>query len=324
MSIAPIATLARGGVWCDDAAPMARPDQWLKQVLAHETPLVTHQGATFERAPEIATTELRPDRLLRVARPAALVTLAAPWCTLRGEVTVEGKMPRDHLGPAALQRTILRREARQVQRIELEEADPDPLDCGAWVVAPYVPEWLRAWESRGRVALVSLGAGCWSVTPSLFPLVWIAANELPLREELIPFLVARTGKPLKEFVRWVHGRREPAWFAKMVYSLPEVAKMIQAVEPDMTPEEQDEVITAIRASLLGQRIENAAIEKGVEKGMGAVEQQFQRRLGRAITAAEHRELLRRVDTLGAARLGDVVLDLTPEALAAWLADPDAT
>ena len=140
--------------------------------------------------------------------------------------------------------------------------------------------------------------------------------------------MARTGKPLKEFVRWVHGRREPAWFAKMVYSLPEVAKMIQAVEPDMTPEEQDEVITAIRASLLGQRIENAAIEKGIErgieKGMGAVERQFQRRLGRAITAAEHRELLRRVDTLGAARLGDVVLDLTPEALAAWLAEPDAT
>ncbi len=100
--------------------------------------------------------------------------------------------------------------------------------------------------------------------------------------------------------------------------------MIQAVEPDMTPAEQDEVITAIRASLLGQRIENAAIEKGIEKGMGAVERQFQRRLGRVITAAEHRELLRRVDTLGAARLGDVVLDLTPEALAAWLADPDAT
>jgi hypothetical protein len=32
----------------------------------------------------------------------------------------------------------------------------------------------------------------------------------------------------------------------------------------------------------------------------------------------------RLGRLGADRLGDVVLDLAPEALAAWLADPTAT
>jgi hypothetical protein len=34
-------------------------------------------------------------------------------------------------------------------------------------------------------------------------------------------------------------------------------------------------------------------------------------------------LLARFDTVGPDRLGDVVLDLTPEALGAWLTDPDA-
>jgi hypothetical protein len=37
--------------------------------------------------------------------------------------------------------------------------------------------------------------------------LWIAANELPLADELVPFLIARTGRPLDAFVRWVKTRR---------------------------------------------------------------------------------------------------------------------
>ena len=64
-------------------------------------------------------------------------------------------------------------------------------------------------------------------------------------------------------------------------------------------------------------------EKGREEGLGPLAHQFERRLNRALTAAERAVLVRRLDILGPARLGDVVIDASPDALAAWLAAPDA-
>jgi hypothetical protein len=52
--------------------------------------------------------------------------------------------------------------------------------------------------------------------------------------------------------------------------------------------------------------------------------QFERRLGRSLRTEEHRTLRTRVVQLGSDRLGDVVMDLPSETLAAWLAAPDAT
>jgi hypothetical protein len=65
------------------------------------------------------------------------------------------------------------------------------------------------------------------------------------------------------------------------------------------------------------------LEKGLEKGLSPLQRQFARRLGRPLSAAEQSILVARLDTLGPDRLGDVVLDLSPEALGAWLSAPDA-
>ena len=64
--------------------------------------------------------------------------------------------------------------------------------------------------------------------------------------------------------------------------------------------------------------------KGLEKGLGPLAHLFERRLGRALTAVERGVLVRRLDALGPERLGDLVVDFPPEALAAWLAAPDAS
>lgn len=61
----------------------------------------------------------------------------------------------------------------------------------------------------------------------------------------------------------------------------------------------------------------------VEAGLMPLVHVFERRLGREVTADEHHALRGRLTRLGAERLGDVVLDLSAEALAAWLADRNA-
>ena len=105
---------------------MGRPDQLLKYMLELEAPQATHDAVTFKAAPEIPTTELSPDGLLVTTTPELLTTLPAPWCLVHREVVVDGKMPGDRLDPLTVERCLWRRQARQVQRIEKEAADPAP------------------------------------------------------------------------------------------------------------------------------------------------------------------------------------------------------
>jgi len=310
--------------------PTREADPWLKAVLTEETPTLTRGAAVFTAAPPIAAKELRPDGMLVTATPAALRDLPAPWSLLRREAVFEGKMPRDNPGPGAFQRLCLRREARQAQRIkEAEDAklafDHDPAHCAAWLLAPHVPDWVPAWELAGWVRFVACGEGCWHVTPFPYPVLWIAANELPLRDELIPFLTARSGKKLEAFVRWVGTRRSPAWLAEMVRSLPEVTTMLHTVKTAWPPEVLAEMTENIANSDIGRNIQRKGRLEGRNEGrVETFVRLYASRLGRPFTAAERAELLRRLDTLGPDRIGDVVLDLAPEQLAAWLADPNAT
>ena len=71
------------------------------------------------------------------------------------------------------------------------------------------------------------------------------------------------------------------------------------------------------------RGEHRGIQQGLRAGLQPLQRQFARRLGRPLTEGETATLLARFDTVGPDRLGDVVLDLTPDALGAWLTDPDA-
>jgi hypothetical protein len=62
--------------------------------------------------------------------------------------------------------------------------------------------------------------GCYRVEPWGNRFLWIAANELPLRDELVPFLMARSGQALDEFGRWVAPRRPLEWVLAMLEYLP--------------------------------------------------------------------------------------------------------
>ena len=84
-----------------------------------------------------------------------------------------------------------------------------------WLVAPHVPQWLDALRRPVRFA-----QGCYWIDPHAQTFLWIAANELPLLDELLPFLMARSGQPLDDFGRWVAPRRSPEWVLTMLEYLP--------------------------------------------------------------------------------------------------------
>jgi len=309
-------------------------DLFAKQTFAEETAGVTRGAMAWEMPPELNLSEVRLDGMLLVRDAAALSGLAAPWSEATGheQIAIENKMPGDHLGVKPLERALLRRQAWQVQRVETGKTawrGQVPL----WMLAPRLPATIRAVRKMTCVA-----PGCHAVETGSFSFLWIAANELPLREELIPFLIARSGRPLDDFVRWVATRRPANWVLRMVQIVPmspdlreEMLRYVPRTDDPEIRKRQRHVAEVIidmnpdlRDPWVAQGIEQG-IERGIEKGAEkALSHQFERRLGRPLTDQEHRALQERLVRLGSDRLGDVVFDLAPEALALWLADSGAT
>jgi hypothetical protein len=220
-------------------------DQFAKETFAQETAIVTHGAAAWELPPELNMSEVRLDGLLRVTDPAALAALPAPWSSMKeaSELIIEIKMPGDHVDMTAVDRAWLRRYAWQVQLRE----DPDmrwdgevPLS----IVAPHVPAILAERRTLERIA-----PGVYRVGPSPFLFLRIAANELPLADELVPFLIARSGRALDAFVGWVKTRRPLPWLLRVLECLP----MSDAAYDDLRlftiPKTDDPILLERRAKL---------------------------------------------------------------------------
>jgi len=71
-------------------------------------------------------------------------------------------------------------------------------------------------------------------------------------------------------------------------------------------------------------VEQKGVDKGLEKGLAPLVHQFERKLRRTLTAQDRQTLVKRIDLVGPERVGDVVLELTSEQLAAWLENADAS
>ena len=72
-----------------------------------------------------------------------------------------------------------------------------------------------------------------------------------------------------------------------------------------------------------QRGIERGIEQGIERGIAPLFGLIARKLRRPLTDSDRRAITARLDLIGPDRLGEVVLDFNGDALAAWLADPDA-
>ncbi len=190
---------------------MGHLELFAQRTFAEETERITDGAVGWQAPPEIRLEKVTSDGFLMIRRSHRLKQLAAPWPQAQPhhEVMLELKLAGNHLDRKAVERALLRRQARQVQRLEEQDASwlgDEPL----WLVAPYVPEWLQNLRKPVRFA-----PGCYWIDPHVQNFLWIAANELPLLDELIPFLMARSGLALDDFCRWVAPRRLPEWTLTM-------------------------------------------------------------------------------------------------------------
>ena len=111
--------------------------------------------------------------------------------------------------------------------------------------------------------MTEIAEGCHRIETGSYVYLWIAANELPLREELLPFLIARSGQRLDELVRWVRGRRPSEWIERMLKSLPMSAAILEDLLQFVLAEPEDADMAG-RQKVIGRALLDLAPEVKTE------------------------------------------------------------
>lgn len=307
---------------------MGEADQFIKRRFIEETAAATGSVAQFEVAAEIATPSLTPDGYLTLtgAWPAG-VSVLAPWTLFIWRAVLDFKMEGDHVDQAALARVEHRRFAAWVQHLESEGAPQvtHPARVATVVVAAHLPDWLSEPDVCAPLRVEAVAPGCHVITPRDHPVVWVAANELPLHASLVPFLWARTGRPRIGFVRWLAETRSVASVVAVIKSHPMSGQITRQLvdtpaESEVMHQRGVEMATILLEGYpeVANQIRRDAENKGVEK---TFELLFARRLGRSLTPVERATVDARVSALGAEHVGEVVLDLDRDGLERWLCAP---
>jgi hypothetical protein len=136
-----------------------------------------------------------------------------------------------------------------------------------------------------------------------------------------PFLFVRSGRPLVELLAWATTVKSPAWVAGVLQLLPMAAELYEDLHVPTDPEEQRRIHLKVLRRWL--ELVPEATDEVVQRGLQPLQHQFERRLHRKLDPSEQAVLRQRLTTVGADRLGDVVLDMDAATLEAWLTDPAA-
>lgn len=162
----------------------------------------------------------------------------------------------------------------------------------------------------------------------------VVIAELPrTRDTLLLRLLGARGV-LRDAIRELAALPDDAWERSI--ALPWLARLrfeTQAEPSARAAEdaEEEEIVTEAQQwfEQLKQSIRDEAWKEALQEGLKegqirAGAEMFQKKLGRPLAEAEHSELAARFERLGLSRLDDVRLELSADALAAWLADPEAS
>jgi hypothetical protein len=294
-------------------------DQFIKEIFEDETSLATKDGLRFEVPPETKTTELHADGMLYVLNAERVLGLPSPWCLMTtAQLVLEFKMQGDKLDRYHYERAILRRQAAQVEYLKQYPDDKNPISLPLWIVTGQMKEWLV----EKKYIISQVAQACYRLEPASYEVYLIVSNELePFREDLIPFLVTRTGQKLVDFCKWLIDVR------------PEQCEELLELAP-MSDAQYEEVMNQLKEPEMAERLrrkrrfaETMAEVTGLQGDLvlegqkKTLTHQFEKRLARTLTEEESSQLAEKMLRLGAERISDVVLELGKDALASWLSDP---
>jgi hypothetical protein len=300
-------------------------DQFIKEVFKEETSLATKDGVRFEVPPETKTTELHADGMLYLLSAEKVANLPLPWSLMKApQLVLEFKMQGDKLDRYQYERALLRRQAAQVEYLKKYPDDKNPIHLPLWIVTGYA----KSWFSEKGFLLSQVAPACYRLEPSFYEIYLLASNELePLREDLIPFLVTRTGQKLVEFCKWLIDVR------------PERCEELLELAP-MSDAQHEDILNQLKEPEMAERLrrkrrfaETMAEVTGLQEEWRQEGQQegqkktlvhlLEKRFTRVLTQEENSQLTEKILRLGADRISDVVLELGKDALASWLSDPQA-
>ncbi|MBI5518418.1 MAG: hypothetical protein HY909_31895 [Deltaproteobacteria bacterium] len=285
--------------------------------------------------------DLWKDALGDVGRVTAELEVTSP--PQRADATFEP----DPIQRAALRaRGLLGRMALGACMLEAFHGTPDPedvRDChrkylawrrslgedrdGAllWLVVSGDPR--RAKRDFQLRRLSGWPEGVFSAAPG-FGLRAVSVAALPATRDTLALRLFGQGAVLREAAREVLALPEDAWERRLIPVLLQWRTQIPELPERRTTDEEDFVSNAQQ---ILDEWERRATHKGLSQGLSQGRSEglaplvrlFERRLSRPLTETEREGLRSRLGSLGPERLGDVVLDLSPAELGAWLADPAA-
>jgi hypothetical protein len=188
------------------------------------------------------------------------------------------------------------------------------------VLSPGVPR--EAKRAFSAVQVPDLPTGVYASDAAIGLWVVVIA-ELPATRDTLALRLMGRGRVLDAALAELRALPAEAWEHTLFEILLRWRQEIAALPTRSQRDEDFMETTRETFEQFKERVRQEGETRGVSRGLQPLQHQFARRLGRPLTEGETATLLARFDTVGPDRLGDVVLDLTPDALAAWLTDPDA-
>jgi hypothetical protein len=188
------------------------------------------------------------------------------------------------------------------------------------VISPGRPEQLLA--AADAAPELAHGPGIYRAN-DLTSLWVVVVSELPDVRETLSLRLLGKGVVFRRATEQLLALPQEAWEHRFTEILVRW-RVVLLDQPDPSEEEKD-FMEATQSAY--ERWRALARDEGLQAGRSEairpLAHLFERRLGRTLSTDESATLLVRLDKLGADRLGDVVLDLPADELAAWLANPDA-
>ncbi|AUX45003.1 hypothetical protein SOCE26_064820 [Sorangium cellulosum] len=153
----------------------------------------------------------------------------------------------------------------------------------------------------------------------------VVIAELPRTRETLLLRLLGARAVLRDAIRELAALPEDAWERSIALPWLVRLRFETPAEPSARAAEdaeEEEIVTEVQRWF--EQLKQSLRDEGLKEGqIQALTRQFEKKLGRPLAEAERSVLAERFDRLGLDRLDDVRLELSADALAAWLADPAA-